>query len=356
MNKNVNPKISVLMPVYNCMRFIEESINSILNQTFRDYEFIIIDDCSSDGTFEYIQSLYDPRIRIIRKTQRTGITVSLNMGLDVAKGEYIARMDGDDISVPNRFERQVAFMDENPEVVACGGGYEAIGIPDIKYVPNSSNDDIILDLFSFSCIAHPTVFLRSIILKNNNIRYDLNYEPAEDYKMWTILSEYGKLANIKDVLLYYRLHPNQISNQRAASQKELKKLISFEYIKCLSNNNENIDLFCNSKLQTIKDFRKYESVENDIRYTLKARGINTNEKFFFERKRHHIEWSLNRIEYSLPQAIEDFKLLFRSRSLLGNKFIIKYLVKNIIYSIRVDRLCKNVYRLLLGLVGKTPLS
>ena len=230
MDKNIDPKISVLMPVYNCREYIEESLKSIINQTFKDFEFIIIDDCSTDGTFEYLTSVTDPRIKLIRKSKNTGYTVSLNMGLKIAKGKYIARMDGDDISVSDRFAKQVAFMDVNPDVIVCGGGYEAIG-SDFKFIPKTSNEDIVLDLMSFSPFAHPTAFMRNIILKENNIQYDTQYEPCEDYKLWTILSEYGKLANLNDILLYYRIHQNQTSIVRANAQIEITKLIAFEYVK-----------------------------------------------------------------------------------------------------------------------------
>jgi glycosyltransferase involved in cell wall biosynthesis len=216
-DKNIAPKISVLMPVYNCRLYIEDSVSSILKQTVSDFEFIIIDDCSNDGTFEYLKSLTDRRITVVRKPKNTGYTVSLNMGLQLAKGNYVARMDGDDISLPDRFEMQVEFMDKNPDVAVCGGGYRVIG-SDIEFIPKLSNDEMVLDLLSLTPIAHPTAFLRNNILKKNNIQYSPEYEPAEDYKLWTVLSNYGKLANIKDIILLYRKHPNQTSSLRGVTQ------------------------------------------------------------------------------------------------------------------------------------------
>ena len=123
----MNPTVSVLMPVYNCADFIESSVESILLQTFSDFEFLIIDDFSTDGTYEYLQSLTDSRIKLIRKSKNTGYAISLNIGLNNARGKYIARMDADDISLPERFARQVSFMDNQPEVVVCGSWYENIG-------------------------------------------------------------------------------------------------------------------------------------------------------------------------------------------------------------------------------------
>ena len=126
MAKNLIPTISVIMPVYNCFDYIQEAINSILNQTFSDFELIIIDDYSSDGTVDLIKKFNDPRIKLTVKSVNSGISNSLNYGLKIAKGKYIARMDGDDISFPDRFERQVKFMDLNPKVILCGGGYISI--------------------------------------------------------------------------------------------------------------------------------------------------------------------------------------------------------------------------------------
>ena len=330
MDKNIIPEISVLMPVYNCQPYIEESVNSILNQTFTDFEFIIIDDCSTDGTFEYLQSLTDPRIKLIRKTENTGYTISLNMGLDIAQGKYIARMDGDDISVHTRFEKQVAFMNANPEVVVCGGAYEIIG-SNHKIIHKSSNEDIVLELISFCHFGHPTVFMRNITLKSNNIKYDIDYEPAEDYKMWTILWEYGKLANLTDVLLYYRVHPNQTTSQRGQIQSEIAKNISIEYVLKLSSGNANAEIFSTSRIRTIEDFKKYESVELDIKNNLTTRGIWANDKFFLERKKKYLKQSFSEGQHSIPLAIIELKLLFKFRYLLGSNFILKYFIKSIIY-------------------------
>lgn len=330
MDKNLNPKISVLMPVYNCRPFIEESVNSILNQTFEDFEFIIIDDCSTDGTYEYLQTLTDPRIIIIRKVKNSGYTISLNMGLKMAKGMYIARMDGDDISFPDRFEKQVTFMDENPDIILSGGGYKAID-SDFKFIPRTSSEDIVLELMSLSPIAHPTAFFRSDILNSNSLQYNTQYEPAEDYKMWTTLVEYGKLANITDIILHYRIHPNQTTNLRAKIQREKTNLIALEYIKKLSKDHENSEYFCNEIIHSVEDLNKYEGVEKTIKLTLQEKGVTINNNYLMERKKEFITPNFIQDRYSIPSAIKDLKLLLKCRTLLGNYFIFKYLIKSIFY-------------------------
>jgi glycosyltransferase involved in cell wall biosynthesis len=205
------------MPVYNCELYIQESVTSILSQTYKDFEFIIIDDGSSDGTFNYLESLQDDRIILIQKPINTGLTNSLNIGLQRARGKYIARMDGDDIALPTRFEKQCAFMDNNPDMVACGTNYE------IMHTINNSDhpcdpDDLKVQLLSDCYIAHPSVMLRRETLIENKIEYDIECEPAEDYNLWVKLLKYGKISNIKESLVKYRLHETQISNTRAKQQ------------------------------------------------------------------------------------------------------------------------------------------
>jgi len=123
------PRIGVLMPVYNVAPYIKESIQSILDQSFSDFELLIIDDCSTDETFNIIQSFQDTRIKLIRNDVNKGLVYGLNLGLQLLQNDYIARMDGDDLCLPSRFEYQVRFMDENPDVVLCGSQayWEEIG-------------------------------------------------------------------------------------------------------------------------------------------------------------------------------------------------------------------------------------
>ena len=121
-------KISVVMPVFNTqIDFLKEAVESILNQSFREFEFIIIDDGTTDGSSQYLGSLSDPRIRIIRNERNLGITQSLNIGFSIAKGKYIARMDSDDISLPCRLQEQYNLMERHPEVIVCGSKTGKIG-------------------------------------------------------------------------------------------------------------------------------------------------------------------------------------------------------------------------------------
>lgn len=328
MDKNLIPRISVIMPVYNCKQYIEESVFSILNQTFKDFELLIIDDCSSDGTFEYLNSLTDVRINLIRKNSNTGYTKSLNLGLDLAKGEYIARMDGDDISVLNRFQRQVEFLDFNKDVVCCGSNYRIIDSDWTSKLP-LNNDQIMLDLMINSQMAHPSVMFRSKVLKDNNLHYNDNYEPAEDYKLWTDLIQYGKLANIEDVLLYYRVHKKQTSSVRELLQKDMAHLIAKEHIMRLCKHNANCESFHSRNLLTINDFNEYIKVENLILDSLKERSIVFYESYFFNRKKIRLQQSFLSKEFISCTIKHQFSVLYRIKINLGLKFYFTYILKTI---------------------------
>lgn len=211
------PKITVLMPVYNCELYIKEAIDSILNQTYSDFEFLILDDASTDQTVPLIKTYTDSRIIVIEKPVNTGYTNSLNQGLQLAKGEYIARMDADDISLPERFAKQVSFLDANPEIVLCGSWYSIIGTENVIKVPEHHNK-IKLALLKGNCMAHPSVMMRKQVLDTFSVVYDVSKEPAEDYDLWVRLVAIGKLHNLKEVLLNYRVHQTQVSKKRRQQQ------------------------------------------------------------------------------------------------------------------------------------------
>ena len=214
---NSLPLVSVLMPVYNCESFIREAIQSVLNQTFTDFELLIIDDCSTDATLQILKSYLDSRIQLIEKEKNTGYTDSLNYGISIAKGKYIARMDGDDISLPRRFQKQFDFLESNPEVVICGTAIKIIGKDTIERHP-SKHEDLQIKLCFSSVFHHPTVMIRADVLKQN--KYNKEFEPAEDYELWTRLAFVGKTANLEDVLLHYRIHSSQTSSVRKTIQDQ----------------------------------------------------------------------------------------------------------------------------------------
>ncbi|MEZ5173274.1 MAG: glycosyltransferase family 2 protein [Bacteroidia bacterium] len=211
------PKVSVFMPVYNAGVYLKEAIESILNQSFTDFEFVIVNDGSTDNSREVVLSYQDNRIKLIDNPQNLGLIASLNVGLEVCKGEYIVRMDQDDISLPDRILKQVRFMDDNPEFGLIGSWFEDFGDQiQTRTVKYSSNDvQIRIRHLYQTHISHPTAVMRSSVVKQNQIRFDPEFVHGEDYNCWVTFSEFCKLSNYPEVLVRKRDHPTNITNKYA---------------------------------------------------------------------------------------------------------------------------------------------
>lgn len=223
------PLVSVIMPVYNGERYLKEAIESILLQTFKDFEFIIINDGSKDNSLNIIQSFKDSRVKIIDNENNLGIERCLNLGFSLASGKYIARMDCDDISISTRLYEQVKYMEANPDVVVCGSWIKEFGVgiatKIVKY--KKTNDKLNVMLLFGNCMAHPSVIIRAEIIKRYHLEYSDKFKYAEDYELWTRLKEHGKLANLPKVLLLYRRCSNSIGIKNEQVQlKSWKSLIS----------------------------------------------------------------------------------------------------------------------------------
>lgn len=218
------------MPAYNAAEYIGEAIDSVLNQTFTDFEFLIIDDGSTDNTIDIIQKYNDPRIKLIKNEVNKGLIYSLNYGLETVRGKYVARMDADDIALDTRFEKQVDFMEKNPDISILGTAFIFLGTPHEIHYPNY-NEEIRVKLFDDVTFAHPTVMMRRDIINSENIRYNSDYKYIEDYKFWIDSAiKNVKMANLDEVLLQYRQHPKQISSEKAQEQSEIKQKLKLEYL------------------------------------------------------------------------------------------------------------------------------
>jgi glycosyltransferase involved in cell wall biosynthesis len=216
-----SPRVTVLMPVYNGEAYLREAIESILVQTYRDFEFLIINDGSTDRSAEVIEAYRDSRIQSVNNETNLGLIATLNKGLDLAEGEFVCRMDQDDISLPERLSRQVAFMQDRPEIVVCGSWFQKFGVGRDKVVRwQTDPEGIRCGLLFDSMVGHPTVMMRREFLRENNLYYDPAYKNAEDFALWLRISEIGHIANLGEVLLQYRVHPAQITQSASAGQRE----------------------------------------------------------------------------------------------------------------------------------------
>ncbi len=216
------PAVSVLMPVFDAERYVSEAVESILNQTFSDFEFIIINDGSTDKSLRILEryAARDERIRLISRANK-GLIASLNEGIALAKAPLVARMDADDIALPDRLSRQVSFLDEHPEIVCLGGDHwfmDSKGRLLTLAHPATGNEEIqSLLLVGHNHLCHPTVVMRREAVERAG-GYDPDTVCVEDYDLWLRLGEIGSLANLDSPVLHYRLLSSSISSARAEEQ------------------------------------------------------------------------------------------------------------------------------------------
>ena len=214
-------RVSVIMGVYNGERYLPDAIKSILDQTLTDFEFIIINDGSTDRSREIVMSFSDPRIKPVDNEKNLGLVATLNRGLELANGKYIARMDADDIALPNRLQRQVDYMEQHPEMVVSGTSVELFNDAEVHSIWKVTVDprSIAMQLLFVPCFCHPSAILRGEVIRKHQIRYSKDYVHAEDYELWIRLLRSGfNIGNLSEVLLRYRMHGLNIGMTKKSDQ------------------------------------------------------------------------------------------------------------------------------------------
>ncbi len=239
MKELVNGLVSVIMSTYNTEEeYLRAAIESILEQTYKHIEFIIIDDCSTDASREIIGSYQDDRIRLICNETNLGLTKSLNKGLKAAHGEFIARMDSNDISLPDRLEKQVALMRAHPDLIASGSAIQYFGLRnDIVQKPALSPEEFRINLLFSNRygIIHMTAMFRHALLLQHEITYNEAYRYAQDYRMWISCSQFGECGQMDQVLCKVSMISDGISvakleEQRACAQMAIKEQLAMLHI------------------------------------------------------------------------------------------------------------------------------
>ena len=230
MDQDLIPAISVIMPVYNGEAYVGKAIESILSQTFTDFEFLIIDNASADRTSEVIAAFKDPRIRIIKNPVNLGLIGSLNVGLQVARGKYVARMDHDDIAYPERFQKEYDFLDAHPEITIVGTWSTLIN-PEGKEMKDHRNalrsNVIKYELLWGNSLTHPSLLMRRKEIVELG-GYDPLWVHTEDFNLYSRAIKKYKLANIPEPLLYYRVHGSSLTgsaDSQAIIHENTKKMI-----------------------------------------------------------------------------------------------------------------------------------
>lgn len=227
------------MPVYNAHRFVEEAIRSVLRQTYDNFEFIIVDDGSTDNTAELIHAFDDERIRFIKNTHN--YIHSLNTGVTQATGKYIARMDADDVMHPDRLRIQCAVMEQDEKITVCSSWVEILG----KEAPAQLlrgcaglMEDVLPRLLVANEIAHPTVMLRKEFLDKHQLKYE-DYPYAEDYKLWAEIAKVGGEFYVEpQALLQYRMYEEQVSQAKRKEQQATSERIRHEILQYIVEKNK----------------------------------------------------------------------------------------------------------------------
>lgn len=264
--------VSVIMTNYNTPEsFLREAIDSVLGQTYSNFEFIIVDDCSTDDSLEVIDSYADPRIKIIKNDKNIGLTKSLNKAMKIASGEYIARMDSDDICYPKRFEKQVEFLNTNQDIVVCGTWARLFGTwkkeqyakdTVCRSIPEREIYRIMLLFGNYPNIVHASAMFNHNLLRKYEIKYNEKYIYAQDYRMWVECSKYANCAIVSEILMNIRVRDGSITTGKRTTQKDCALKIMQEQLQELNlvldeNTLEFHENFLNKRLEYNIEYRNW---------------------------------------------------------------------------------------------------
>lgn len=302
-------KVSVIMSTYNTNKeFLKCAIESILNQDYNNFEFIIIIDGGND--FDIINSYDDKRIIVIKHDKSKGLPTSLNEAIKISKGDYIARMDSDDISLPFRLSSQVAYMESNSKVDICGTFYKYFD-DDSKYKINVLNscEEVKAQLFSKNALAHPSVMIRASFLKKFDLLYSEEYKYSQDFDLWTRACEFGNITILPKICFLYRIHKCQISSNKKQEQMAL-------YENILKRNLNRLNL-----------------AEENIKY---LKMLNSTEKIDFSGLYDFIQLAINEnnlIKFYDVDIFQNVLYNFYFLLILKNHYIVKYTFSKKVFKI-----------------------
>lgn len=219
------------MPVYNTAPYLREAMDSMLSQTFTDFELIVLDDCSPDNAEEILDTYDDPRIVRYKGEKNVGLSNVLNAGIEMAKGNYIARMDSDDISMPNRLQVQVDYLERHPEIDLVSVGMQLFGAKEDVWIREQDPEKVKINALFHSPVLHASSVWRKESFEKHGLRFEQGMVPAEDYDLWVRALLKGlRLVNLPDVLYQYRLHPTQATLQTDKTSAKSRE-VQIKYLK-----------------------------------------------------------------------------------------------------------------------------
>lgn len=276
------PLISVIMSTYNEEKYIETSLKSLLNQTFQEFEIIIVDDASTDNTRQLIQGLRDERIHLICNEENQGLTKNLNKALKYVTGKYIARMDGDDIAFSTRFEKQVQYMEKYPETMLVSCYTKSFGDSDLVFALPDDSEVLKVRMLVRPVYAHPGFMMRRELIEAG-YQYNEEYRTAQDYEFASRVAEKYKIGLVPEVLLRYRVHKKQISakagNQQFNNADKIRKRqlerLGIQLSEAEWQDYQN--LVKETKVNCLEDYSKvYEIIQKMLRSNEKVKIYNPN--------------------------------------------------------------------------------
>lgn len=276
------PLISVIMSTYNEEKYIETSLKSLLNQTFQEFEIIIVDDASTDNTRQLIQRLQDERIHLICNEENQGLTKNLNKALKYVTGKYIARMDGDDIAFPTRFEKQVQYMEKHPETMLVSCYTKSFGDSDLVFALPDDSEVLKVRMLVRPVYAHPGFMMRRELIEAG-YRYNEEYRTAQDYEFASRVAEKYKIGLVPEILLLYRVHKKQVSAKAGNQQfnnadKIRKRQLERLGVRLSETEWESYqELVKESKVDSLEHFDKvYEIIRKMLQSNEKSKIYNPN--------------------------------------------------------------------------------
>ena len=222
--------VSILMPVYNTAPYLREALDSILGQSFGDFELIVLDDCSPDNAQEILATYDDPRIVRYRGERNVGLANVLNIGIGMAKGRYIARMDSDDIALPDRLQRQVDYLESHPDIDLCSCAMQLFGGSEGLWVRDADPDKVKITALFFSPVLHASSLWRCEAFESRSLRFDQRAVPAEDYDLWCRALVAGlRLVNIPDALYRYRIREGQATADTSRTSPKEREVRAYYF-------------------------------------------------------------------------------------------------------------------------------
>ena len=261
-------RVTILMPIYNVGKYLRDSIDSVLAQTYHDLKLLILDDCSSDNSRDIVASYFDSRIQYVHNDFNLGLADNLNKGLSLVQTELVARMDGDDIAEPTWLEENIKVLDANPEIGICSSGFQFFGTKDslVRY-PQNHEDSKVQMLFGCT-ICVPV--MRMSLIRKFNLQYNSDSFPAEDYELWSRCYPLTKVYNIQKTLFRYRMHPSQISTSKRLAQIEKTNQVRLRMLAMLNpvlsdkDKNYFIHEFCDARIISKSDIKTMKDFVNNL--------------------------------------------------------------------------------------------